>query len=114
MVNQQPECIFDENGILQKGIIIRHMLIPGNLHDSKKVLSYLYGEYSNSVYYSLMSQYTPVKKHKYEELNRKVTTEEYEELVDFAFSLGIRNCYIQETEAANESFIPDFSDNSII
>lgn len=114
MVQQQPECIFDENGIMKKGVIVRHMLLPGNLHDSKKILSYLYGEYGDSIYISIMSQYTPIKKHKFEELNRKVTQEEYDELVDFALSIGIKNSFIQEIEAANEEFIPDFSENSTI
>ena len=114
MVEQQPECIFDESGILKKGVIVRHMLLPGNLYDSKKILSYLYREYGDSIYISIMSQYTPIKKHGFHELNRKVSMEEYDELVDFALSIGIKNSFIQEIEAANEKFIPDFSDSSTI
>lgn len=114
MINQQPECIFDKNGIMQKGVIVRHMLIPDNLHDSKKILYYLHSEYGDSIYISIMSQYTPTKHHKYKELNRKVTEEEYDALINYALSIGIKNSFIQETEAANESFIPDFSKDSIL
>ncbi len=114
MVSQQPECIFDSDGILQKGVIVRHMILPGNIHDSKKIISYLHEKYGNNIYISIMNQYTPVKTHKYKELIRKVAEEEYEEIISFALNLGIENSYIQEGEAADESFIPDFSEKSII
>ncbi len=109
MVKQQDKCIFDSYGMMQKGVIVRHMMLPGKLHDSKKILSYLYETYGDNIYISIMSQYTPVGKSKYEELNKKITGEEYNSLVEFAISLGIKNSYIQEGEAANESFIPNFS-----
>ncbi|MBO7253683.1 MAG: radical SAM protein, partial [Clostridia bacterium] len=62
----------------------------------------------------IMNQYTPVKNHKFKELNRKVHESEYEDLLFFARSIGIEKAFIQEGEAADESFIPDFSKNSII
>jgi putative pyruvate formate lyase activating enzyme len=114
MIKQQEKCVFNENGILEKGVIVRHMVIPQNIHDSKKVLSYLHSSYGDNIYISIMSQYTPTKVHKFEELNRKVTSDEYDEVVDFALSIGIKNSYIQEREAADENFIPDFSEKSII
>lgn len=114
MIKQQEKCVFNENGILEKGVIVRHMVIPQNIHDSKKILSYLHGTYGDNIYISIMSQYTPTKVHKFEELNRKVTSDEYDEVVDFALSIGIKNSYIQEREAADENFIPDFSEKSII
>ncbi len=114
MIKQQPKCIFDKNGLLKKGVIVRHMLLPGNLYDSKKILSYLYGEYGDSIFISIMSQYTPTKIHEHKELNKKVSSDEYNELVDFALSIGIKNSYIQEKEAADETFIPDFSEKSIL
>ncbi len=114
MVSQQQKCIFDEKGILQKGVIVRHMLIPSNVHDSKKILNYLHQTYGEKIYISIMNQYTPVKNHKFKELNRKVYESEYEDLLCFARSIGIEKAFIQEGEAADESFIPDFSKNSII
>ncbi len=114
MVSQHNECVFDGNGIIQEGVIVRHMLIPSNVHDSKKILDYLHKKYDNKIYISIMNQYTPIRKHKFPELNRKVNDDEYNELINFALSIGIKNAYIQEGEAANESFIPDFSTNSII
>lgn len=114
MVKQQPNCVFDENGILKRGVIVRHLVMPNNVHDSKKILHYLHSNYGDSIYISIMSQYTPVKNFSYRELNRKITEEEYNELIDYALSIGIKNSYIQEREAANETFIPDFSENSTI
>ena len=108
MVKQQPECIFSSDGIMQKGVIVRHMMLPNQIHDSKKIISYLYEKYKSDIYISIMSQYTPVNSSIYKELNRKVSKSEYEELVDFSLSTGIKNAFIQDEDAASESFIPDF------
>jgi len=109
MVRQQPKAIFDKNGIMQKGVIVRHLLLPGHLDDSKRVIEYLYETYGDSIYISIMSQFTPLDNvKKYPGLNRKVTQEEYDALVDFAAELGVENGFIQEGEAASESFIPAF------
>ena len=93
-----------------RGVIVRHLLLPGGLEDSKAVLRYLYETYGDNIYISIMNQYTPMPGigDKYPELARKVTDEEYDELVDYAVSLGIENGFIQEGETALESFIPDF------
>jgi putative pyruvate formate lyase activating enzyme len=110
MVRQIPRPIFDSNGMMQKGVIVRHLLLPEYLYDSKQIVKYLYETYGNQIYISLMSQYTPMPRIKnYPELARKVTTEEYDELVDYAIELGVENGFIQEGETASESFIPDFS-----
>ena len=78
------------------------------IDDSKKVIEYVYGEYKDDVILSIMNQYTPMDKCDFDELNRKLTDEEYQEIIDFALDLGVENAYIQEGETADESFIPDF------
>jgi putative pyruvate formate lyase activating enzyme len=110
MVRQIPHPIFNSNGMMKKGVIVRHLLLPEYLSDSKQIVKYLYETYGDQIYISLMSQYTPMPKiNKYPELARKVTTEEYDELVDYAIELGVENGFIQEGETASESFIPDFT-----
>ncbi len=109
MVRQAPSCRFDVNGYMTSGVIVRHLILPGHVRNSKAVLSYLYETYGESIYISIMNQYTPVRKFPgYSELNRKVTKREYERVIDYALSLGIRNAFIQEGETASESFIPPF------
>lgn len=111
MVRQVGEPVFDQNGLMKKGVIVRHLLLPGKVKEAKKIVEYLYKNYGDSIYLSLMNQYTPLpalEKEKYPELNRKVTTYEYEKLVDFAIDIGVENAFIQEGETAKESFIPPF------
>ncbi len=109
MVRQIPECEFDKAGLMKKGVIVRHMMLPGGLSDSKKILKYLIKTYKSQIYISIMNQFTPTENlENYPEINRKVTDREYEKLLDFALSQGIENAYIQEGETAKESFIPDF------
>ncbi len=96
-----------KNGLMKKGVIVRHLLLPGHLDDSKKVIEYL-SKYKDTIYVSIMNQYTPVIKLKYDNLNNKVTEEDYNELVDYAYDLGIRKAFIQEGDTVKESFIPDF------
>ena len=102
------------DGIMVRGTIVRHLLLPGGSDDSKEVVEYLINTYGNSVFLSLMSQYTPLPQVKiYPELDRKVTEEEYEELIDYAIDLGLENGFVQEGEAATESFIPEFDNQGI-
>lgn len=108
MVRQQPKLVFDGDGMLQKGVIVRHLLLPSHITDSEKVLAYLYKTYGNAIRVSIMSQFTPFGLENFPELNRTVTKEEYDELLDFAWKLGYRDCYVQDGEAASESFIPAF------
>lgn len=100
-----------EEGIMTKGVIVRHLLLPELLEDSKKLVKYLYETYGDNIYISLMNQYTPMSgiEEKYPELGRKVTEKEYDELVDYAIDIGVENGFIQEGETALESFIPDFN-----
>ena len=111
MVELCPTASYDERGIMKRGVIVRHLLLPGQLAESMRVVEYLYSEYQNDICYSLMNQYTPTSgldHAKYPELSRRVTTYEYNKLVDYALSLGITNAYIQEGGAVGESFIPTF------
>ncbi len=92
-----------------RGIIVRHLILPGCLEDSKNIIKYLYETYGNQIYISIMNQYTPLPQiNGFPELNRKITEKEYEEVIDYALSLGVENGFIQEGETASESFIPSF------
>lgn len=110
MVAQKPVQKYDDDGIMQEGVIVRHMILPGHTKDSMRIIEYLYKTYGNSISLSLLSQYTPLKHvEKYPELNRKITKREYDKVVDYALSLGVSNAFIQEGDAVGESFIPDFN-----
>ena len=109
MVRQQPGCIFDETGLLKKGVIVRVLLLPGHVKNSQAVVRYVYQTYGERVYFSLMNQYTPMRTfEQYPELNRKVTKREYEKLIRTALDLNIENAFIQEGKTQEQSFIPDF------
>ncbi|MBR3146035.1 MAG: radical SAM protein [Bacilli bacterium] len=109
MYRQVGKCEFDDNGLLKRGLIVRVLILPGHTEDSKKIIEYLYKTYGDDIFISIMNQYTPINKCKYLNLNRKVTDEEYDSVVDFALKLGVSNAFVQEGEAASESFIPDFN-----
>ena len=106
---------FNDDGIMQKGVIVGHLQLPGSMEDSKAVITYLYDTYGDSIYISIMNQYTPMPgiSDKYPELGRKLTTAEYDELVDYAIDIGVENGFIQEGETASESFIPAFDNEGV-
>lgn len=109
MVRQQPDVVIDDaTGFIQKGVIVRQLLLPGHVNDAKAVLKYLYDTYHDHVYISMMSQFTPIALKDYPEINRTVTRREYERLVDYALEIGITNAFIQEGDVAKDSFIPAF------
>ena len=113
MVRQQPERVYD-GVIMKKGVIIRHLLLPGKIIQAKMIVRYIYERYGEKVYLSLLNQYTPNGNlEDYPEINRKVTGREYDSLVRYAQELGITNAYIQEGETAKESFIPDFDGTGV-
>ena len=113
MFNQVSYPVFDEHNIMQKGVIVRHLMLPGLLFDTKKLMDYLYSAYGNCIYISLMSQYTPLPHVKdFPELDRKLNMKHYEAMVDYCAELGIENAFIQEGEAADESFIPPFNEEN--
>ncbi len=107
--------ITQENGeeampLMTRGVIVRHLVLPGCTKDSKKIMEYLYTTYGNRIYISIMNQYTPLARlEDYPELNRKITQKEYDTVVDYAISLGVENGFIQEGDTAKESFIPPFN-----
>ena len=108
MFRQVGTPVFDGD-LLKRGVVVRHLVLPGQVKDSKAVLRYLYDTYGNDIFISIMNQYTPLPHVvDYPEFNRKVTEDEYEEVVNFAIDLGIENGFIQEGETADESFIPAF------
>ena len=114
MVRQQPQAqfIYDETQeveLMQKGVIVRQLLLPGQLLDAKKIVRYLHETYGKQIYLSLMSQFTPLPHvEKFPELNCKINKKSYEKLVDYAIAIGVENGYIQEEDVAEESFIPTF------
>ena len=128
MVKITGEPLFNEEGMMQKGVIVRHLLLPGHKKNAKAVLRYLWETYGDKIYISLMNQYTPMlqlishsgNQKELEEaarqepqLMRKVTTREYDQVVDYALQLGITNAFIQEGDVAKESFIPDFDTTGV-
>lgn len=110
MYRQIASCRMGE--LCEPALIIRHLVLPANTENSKSVIKYLYYTYGDDIYLSIMSQYTPMLKNEgisaFPELMRKLTKREYEKVVDFALSLGVKNAFIQEGDVAKESFIPDF------
>lgn len=109
MFSQVGEAVFDMNGMMKKGVIIRHLMLPGLLFDSKKIIDYIYNTFKDSVFISLMNQYTPMFNTScYPEINKKINPKHYEALINYCINLGITNAYIQEQGTASESFVPSF------
>lgn len=109
MVKQTCEPVFDENDMMRRGVIVRHLMLPGHLDDTKNVLRFLYENYGDSIWISIMNQYTPMcSDPRFPELSRTVSDEEYNEAIDFACELGIENAFVQEGGTVGESFIPPF------
>lgn len=115
MLSLQPKAKFDkfgENIRMINGVVVRHMILPGQLENSKAVLELLFENFGNEIKYSIMNQYTPVinadaaKQNNCEELLRPVSIDEYEEVLNFADNLGIEDYYWQSGQTASESFIP--------
>ena len=107
MTRQVSKCKF-KNNLLKKGVIVRHLMLPNMENDTKEILNYLYNTYKDNIYISLMNQYTPIKKLKYNELNNTLDEKIYENMIDYAYNLGIRNCFVQEQDSKGKCFIPDF------
>lgn len=114
MYRQVGKPKYNKKGMLKKGVIVRHLVLPNNYQDSKKIINYLYQEYKDNIILSIMNQYTITKITKYPELNQKVDPKEYDNLIDYAYNLGIRKCFTQEEESQSESFIPKFKGDTII
>ena len=115
MVRQQPQAEFmpedrtEASPIMRRGVIVRHLLLPGHVREAKKVVGYLHETYGDQIYISMMNQYTPMsEKFADPNLNRRVTKREYERLLDYAAEIGVENGFYQEGATADESFIPEF------
>lgn len=108
MYRQQPKTEF-KDGIIQKGLIIRHLVLPKNIDESKSILLWIKNNLPNDTYISIMSQYTPYGNiSEFKELNRKLTTAEYEKVLNYFLDLGLKNGFMQEKTSAQTDFIPDF------
>ena len=105
---QIPKCTFDQNGIMQKGVIVRHLLLPQATRDAISIFDWVMENLPNA-YFSLMSQYIPMYK-AFEDkvIGRKITEREYEKVISHIIESGFENCYIQERNSANMQFVPDF------
>ena len=124
MVRQQPKPVFQwenparkekvpveavEGAVMTKGVIVRQLLLPGSLADAKKIVLYLHETYGNQIYLSMMSQYTPLNEiPDFPKLNCRVSKHSYMKYIDYALDICLENAFIQETDVAEESFIPDF------
>jgi putative pyruvate formate lyase activating enzyme len=109
MFRQVGVPVFDANGIMKRGLMIRHLMLPGGLFDSKKILDWVLEKLPRSVYFNIMCQYTPLNRAcEYPEINKKLNRKHYEALVDYAISNGLESGFIQEFESANEEYVPEF------
>ena len=110
MFSQVGKCEFDEDGIMRKGVIIRHLILPNYLENTKRVIDWVKNNFKDGeVLFSLMSQFTPNKTCKIPELSRRLTQEEYDEIEDYLFNSGIEDGFMQELSSAKEEYIPPFN-----
>ena len=108
-------CEFDRNGIMTRGVIVRHLVLPGQTADSKRILRFLHESFGDGIYISIMNQFTPVTDlSAFPEINRTLTEEEYDRVVGFAERIGITQAYIQVGATAKESFIPAFDCEGVL
>ena len=110
MLKQTGAPKFDEQGRIIKGVIVRHLMLPGLLFDSKKVIDLLYNRYGDNIFISIMNQYVPMfNASEYPEINKSLNPKHYESLVNYAAELGVKNGFIQEEGANTDSYTPDFN-----
>ena len=105
---------FNEDGQMTRGVLVRHMILPGHRKESMAIVKWLWENFGDTIQVSLMNQYTPMYKAcEHKEINRRLTTFEYESVVDYALSLGLENAYVQERRSASEEFVPDFDGTGV-
>ena len=109
MYRQVGKCQFDKNGNILKGVIVRHLMLPTLKEDSKKILKYLYETYQDNIYLSIMNQYTVIKPLKYKELETNIKKKDYDDLIEYAINLGIKNAYCQLDNTNSKQYIPNFN-----
>lgn len=113
MLRQQSICEF-ENGMMTKGVIIRHLILPQNTNSSIEILDYIKNNFSGA-YISLMAQYTPCTNlEEFPEINRKITKREYEKVLNYALDSGFQNVFVQELDSASQGFIPAFDFTGVL
>lgn len=104
------EIKFNSSGLMTRGVIVRHLILPNERHDSIKITDWLYKTFGDKIFISLMNQYTPIFRAKdYKKISRRLTTFEYNSVVNHAADIGIKNCFVQTGQAAGENFIPNFN-----
>ena len=109
MVNQVGPAVFDEDGLMKRGVLVRHLVLPGSSGDSKDIIEYLHTRFGDKIWISIMNQYTPSGDlSRFPELQRPVSDNEYDEVVQLALMLGIKNAFIQQGGTVSQSFIPPF------
>lgn len=113
MMEQRGTAVYDGEGRMTKGVIVRHLILPGHTEDSMRVLDYLHSAYGDDLVISIMNQYTPMAEMT-GNLARRVSDKEYQAVVAFARRIGITNAYLQEGDAASESFIPSFNGEGVV
>ena len=110
MINQVGIPKFDENGLIKNGVIIRHLVLPNHIQNSKRILKWLKENISKEIYISVMAQYFPTYKAlETEDVNRKLTIKEYEKIEDYIYEINLNNGYLQELEDNEEKYVPDFN-----
>ena len=115
MARQVGESVFDDEGVMTRGLMIRHLILPGHVEDSKAILTWISDNLPKETYVSLMAQYTPCgRAADMPDLGRRLTQEEYDEVVDHLFALGLDNGYVQELSSATEEYIPAFDLTGIV
>lgn len=111
MYKQVGTAKFDENGIIQKGVIIRHLILPNHLQNSKHILKWIKENMPDDIYVSVMAQYFPTYKAKQDNLiNRKLKAKEYREIEEFLYTLDLKNGYIQEIGEHEEEYVPKWEE----
>jgi putative pyruvate formate lyase activating enzyme len=114
MVEVAGTPIFDADGLMRRGVLVRHLVLPGRRRESMRILDWLWKNLGNQIYLSLMNQFTPMHRTaEYPEINRRLTTFEYDSVVNHALDLGFTHCYIQEGHTASEKFVPRFDGSGV-
>jgi putative pyruvate formate lyase activating enzyme len=110
MVELTGPVDFSADGQMKKGVLVRHMVLPGHRHESMDLMKWLWENFGRTIQVSLMNQYTPMyKASEHKKINRRLTTFEYESVVDYVLDLGMENVYVQERRSASEEYVPDFN-----
>ena len=114
MVELAGPPVFDEDGLMRRGVLVRHLVLPGHRKESMQLLDWLWESFGNRIWLSLMNQFTPMHHTAdYPEINRRLTTFEYDSVVNHALDIGITQCYMQEGKTASVKFVPDFDGSGV-